>query len=863
MSQPTNSDSNQSPKPGINQQANDSTLGGGMQGVNGNDNIVIQIVKYVCSGAGGLTSQKPSEDIEQAILNATNPTPKTRIVMNQSIPSVPVWKGRDELLKELLAKLLLKKTEFLEENWFLKPLKVLALIGQGGIGKTSLAVKLLEVLGINLDGRAFPTSVGKGRNLADCPYERVIYFKAQEGISFDDVAEFLLKDGLSIETTEVLNKADNKIAKIIEGLTQTRCLVVLDNLETILHPATHPQVGRTISSDWGKLLNALVYQQHKSQTILTSREVPADLADRRYQGVEPDSELVHIETLTGVTTEAAMEILQQRQLKDNLADLQWVSEHVGGHVFLLTQLASIGKGKPGYLRKHPELVTKKVEPILREQLARQNDATQDLLRRMCVLRVSIDIQGLTFLRLHTDQWDICFPSFSPFSPLMIATDLEETANFTEIEISETEASLKQLVDSSLVQCHYDEQKCKLFYDLHQVVVEFLRSEYKDQMSNLFKIAYHFYISSYDFHIFGNNDNSPQTPEDLQPVLEAQYFAFQLKKYDDSLKLLRNVLFKYFRRWGYWKLLKERCEEIIPYIDKFQYSIVQLEIGYAYFQLGDLDIAKNSFYEIVNREQKRGIQQDLALSLYMLGNVELEMRNLDAAEVWYQKSLQLWEKFYNPLNITIIWSSLGHIESNRGNLDKAEELYLQALQLREKLDNRPGEAISLSSLGDIQCQRGNLNEAERFYGQALEIYTELGEQSRIASLYASLGYLERKRSNWDAAKKQYERSLTLRTKLGERTGIATSIGSLGRIELDRGNLETADKHLKDALVKMQELGLTWHIAETNYSLAQLERQRGNTELAQQHYNSAHQNFQELGAVKDLERIERGWNQPPNT
>ncbi|MFH7027755.1 MAG: hypothetical protein ACHBN1_20735 [Heteroscytonema crispum UTEX LB 1556] len=46
--------------------------------------------------------------------------------------------------------------------------------------------------------------------------------------------------------------------------------MVLDNLESILHPANHPQAGRAISADWGKLLNALVYQQHQSQTILTS-----------------------------------------------------------------------------------------------------------------------------------------------------------------------------------------------------------------------------------------------------------------------------------------------------------------------------------------------------------------------------------------------------------------------------------------------------------------------------------------------------------------------------------------------------------------------------------------------------------------
>lgn len=160
-------------------------------------------------------------------------------------------------------------------------------------------------------------------------HECVIYFKAQEGTSFDDVPGFLLIDGLGIQTADTLKTADQKIAKIIEGLAQTRTLVVLDNLESILQPANHPQAGRAISPDWGKLLNALVYQ-HQSQTLLTSREVPADLADIRYEGAEPDSELVYIERISGVATVAGVEILRQRQLKDSVADLQWISERVEG-----------------------------------------------------------------------------------------------------------------------------------------------------------------------------------------------------------------------------------------------------------------------------------------------------------------------------------------------------------------------------------------------------------------------------------------------------------------------------------------------------------------------------------------------------
>ncbi|MEH2449636.1 MAG: tetratricopeptide repeat protein [Nostoc sp.] len=610
-----------------------------------------------------------------------------------------MWKGRDELLQQLQAKLLQL------EN----PPKVLALIGQGGIGKTSLAVKLLEALGINFQSRI----------LTDCPYECVIYFKAQEGTSFNDVAEFLLIDGLGIQTAETLKTADEKIAKIIEGLAQTRTLVVLDNLESILQPANHPQAGRAISPDWGKLLNALVYQQHQSQTLLTSREVPADFADIRYEGAEPDSELVYIERISGVATVAGVEILRQRQLKDSVADLQWISERVEGHVFLLTQLAAIGKGKPGYLRKHPEFVTKKAEPILREQLARQSEAAQDLLKRMCVLRVGIDIRGLTFLRLFTDDQE-------QDDRFEMAAELEEPAELTEEEISETQAILEQLVDSSLVQSRYDEQQCEVFYDLHRVIVEFVQGEYQDELPNLLKSIYKFYCS-------GKNVENPKTLEDLRPVLEAQYFAFQLGNYSEAYYLVTGTLGKYLRWWGHWSLLKDLGEQVLPYIDEEKCCICLQWIGVIHRDLGNWDEAAKCFQNALAIAQKQEYKSSIASCNGMLGDIEGNRGNWDAAETLYRQSLALMTELGDRSGMVSSWTALGYIERNRGNWDAAETLYRQSLTVRTELGNRSGMASIWGQWGDIERNRGNWDAAETLYRQSLALMTELGDRSGMASI----------------------------------------------------------------------------------------------------------------------------------
>jgi hypothetical protein len=52
-------------------------------------------------------------------------------------------------------------------------------------------------------------------------------------------------------------------------------------------------------------------------------------------------------------------------------------------------------------------------------------------------------------------------------------------------------------------------------------------------------------------------------------------------------------------------------------------------------------------------------------------------------------------------------------------------------------------------------------------------------------------------------------------------------------------------------------MTWHIAEIHWDLAQFYQQRHNPKFVQHHYGTAHQLFTQRGANKDIEKIEREW------
>jgi len=829
-----------------------------------------------------------------------------RVIGIEVIRAVPVWIGRDELLQQL-------KTQLLAEGTHLK---VLVLVGQGGIGKTSLAAKLLEAFGTNLTAATLA---------ADSTYDSVICFKAEEGSNFNEVARSLMW-GLPVEANESTQEAGEKINLILTGLQKQRAILLLDNLETILHPPSHPQAGKAITPEWGKLLNYLVYRNHRSTIIVTSREIPVDLADSRYPNTKPDPNLVTIQPVPGVTVEAAMEILRGGGLRDSAEDLRWMAERVGGNVFLLNQLISLGRDQPGYLRQHPGLVIRHAEPMLAEQLARQSTAAQDLLRRMCVLWAEIDIQGLTFLRLYTDDW-------TQDRRFEIAANLRQSVEFSKAEIRETEEILERLV-GSLVQSRYDEQRRENFYDLHPLIVEFLHENHPEDLPQLRQISYKFYSSV-------QSVQNPQRLADLRAILEAQYSAFLFGNYQDAYNLLTTNINKYLTSWRHWHLLKYLYEEILPWVQNsadrqcclisigviyrdwgnwqkaeeyfrdalasaqeennargianilgilgdiernrgnwdiaerlyYQYLAGMTEfddrfgIATAYGRLGDIernrgnwDIAERLYYEYLAGMREFGDRAGMATACEVLGDIHRNRCNWSGAESRYRQCLEIREQLGDLAGVANAHGQLGDIARNRGNLELAESRYRQCLEIKEQLGDLPGIATAHGRLGDIARNRGNLDEAENLYQRYLVGMEALGDRASIANAYGVLGDIHHQRRNWDDAESLYQKCLEISTELGDRASMAISIGSLGANNLYGGNLVEAEKFLNQALVKMEELGMTWHIAETNYNLAWLERKRGNTPLAQHYYATAHQTFEQIFATRDLERIEQEWNIP---
>ena len=140
--------------------------------------------------------------------------------------------------------------------------RLIALLGMGGIGKTALSVKLAQQLVENHSSASSSSS----------PFQYIIWRSLRNAPPLENVLSDLIFFLSDQRDTEV------RISRLMYWLRTARCLVILDNVETILQPGDRAGQYRLGYENYGELLRVIGETQHQSCVILTSREKPTEIA---------------------------------------------------------------------------------------------------------------------------------------------------------------------------------------------------------------------------------------------------------------------------------------------------------------------------------------------------------------------------------------------------------------------------------------------------------------------------------------------------------------------------------------------------------------------------------------------------------
>ncbi|MDZ7955912.1 NB-ARC domain-containing protein [Nostoc sp. DedQUE09] len=307
--------------------------------------------------------------------------------------------------------------------------RIVGLLGIGGIGKSTIAVKAALQMQAEFE-------IVVWRSLANAP-------------PLDELLSSLLKFLMPLfgEDPIIPTTLAQQLSKLMQYLRSRRCLLLFDNAETILQ---RELVGQWISGyeDYGQLLRAIGEASHQSCLLLTSREKPREMAL-----MEGAQALVRSLTLTGLTPADGRAIFRQKgAFTGSEAEWETLIHHYGGNPLALKLLAAaIGDLFNGSITE--------VLPYLSQGLAVFEDI-RDLLDRQFARLSEAEQKTLFWFAIH---WE----------PVSIADIRENVVD------PATQQSVPNLINS-LLRRSLIEKTDGLFF-LQPVVMEYVTERFVQQI----------------------------------------------------------------------------------------------------------------------------------------------------------------------------------------------------------------------------------------------------------------------------------------------------------------------------------------------------------------------------------------------
>src|SRR6184192_2975561 len=251
--------------------------------------------------------------------------------------------------------------------------RLVTLLGMGGIGKSTLASYLGSLLAPQFAAVLW-------RSVRDAP-----------------MCEELVADCITFfsETppTEFPTSLEQRINQLVARLQAQRCLLVLDNLETLLRSGDREGNYLAGYEGYGRLIGRLAESAHQSCVLLTSREKPKEIEP--LEGVRSP---VRSLRLAGVDEQAVHELLSDKGLIGTPAAWhRFVTSYAGNPLALkivAQAVLDLFNGDLDQFLREGELIFNGVRPVLRQQVGRLSPLEHLLLTWLAVLRERTELPTL-------------------------------------------------------------------------------------------------------------------------------------------------------------------------------------------------------------------------------------------------------------------------------------------------------------------------------------------------------------------------------------------------------------------------------------------------------------------------------------
>ena len=209
----------------------------------------------------------------------------------------------------------------------------------------------------------------------------------------DDLLPDILRALAAPDLIQLAGRLDQQLAVLLDQLRQKRCLLILDNLESVLEQGVQGGAYRAGYEDYGQLIRLVGQYDHQSCLLFTSRERPGGLAR-----LERDIPLIRSHHLHGLDEEAAQQLLAQRGLQRTSGKNLSLIRRYSGHPLALKLVAeTIGElyfGDVAAFLAEETFIFADIRDVLDQQLERLSPIEREIMTWLAIEREPVSVQTL-------------------------------------------------------------------------------------------------------------------------------------------------------------------------------------------------------------------------------------------------------------------------------------------------------------------------------------------------------------------------------------------------------------------------------------------------------------------------------------
>jgi DNA-binding transcriptional regulator GbsR (MarR family) len=333
---------------------------------------------------------------------------------------ISIFYGRTGELKQL-------------DQWIVKErCRIVALLGMGGIGKTTLAAKLAEQV--------------------QSSFEYVIWRSLRHASPLGDllteVIDFL-SEGKERELPDTVN---GQISRLMDYCQRHRCLLLLDDVETIMSSGRLAGHYRDGYQDYGELIRRMAEERHQSCLLLISREKPIEIASLAGEKL-PVREL----KLKGLSAEDAKQILETK----GFSSLKSSAD----------ALIQLYRGNPLALKIMATTIQEIFDGNISEFLEQSTLIIGDILP---------NVFNQQFQRLSPLEQEIIYWLALENQPLSIS-ELKEAMKFSVTSLSKLLAALESLKRRSLLEKEPNAEANEAIFTIQPALLKYATNQFIEQV----------------------------------------------------------------------------------------------------------------------------------------------------------------------------------------------------------------------------------------------------------------------------------------------------------------------------------------------------------------------------------------------